>query len=390
MNRGALWALLFGNFCIGAGVMVVPGTLNDISDSLAVSPATAGQLITVGALLMCVGAPVFAALVAGWDRRRLLALTMLWFGLLHMLAAQMPSFATLMPVRVLTLVSPAIFTPQAAACVGLLVPPAQRAQAVAFIFLGWSAASVLGTPMATWISGHWGWQASFIAIGALSVLAAVLVWRAMPGGIKPPALTRTDWAQVLGSPWLMGVVAVTAMQGMGQFMLLSYLAPVLKMQIGADANTLSVVWLWFGVCGMVGNLLVSRHVGWLGPAGTSRALMILMAVSLALWPLAGSLWVVLVVMLPWGLSCFAVNSAQQARLLALSPALASASVALNTSAIHVGQAFGAGIGGVLLASGNDWGLTWGGAGIVLGAVALSSLLMRGEGRMVAATARSGQ
>ncbi|HEY0825848.1 MAG TPA: MFS transporter, partial [Ramlibacter sp.] len=68
-----LWALLFGNFVIGTGVMAVPGTLNDISSSLAVSVATAGQLISAGAVLMCVGAPLCAALVAGWDRRRLLA-----------------------------------------------------------------------------------------------------------------------------------------------------------------------------------------------------------------------------------------------------------------------------------------------------------------------------
>jgi len=34
-----LWPLLFGNFVIGTGVMVVPGTLNDISSALDVSVA---------------------------------------------------------------------------------------------------------------------------------------------------------------------------------------------------------------------------------------------------------------------------------------------------------------------------------------------------------------
>src|SRR5256885_14452582 len=79
-----LWPLLFGNFVIGTGVMVVPGTLNEISSSLNVSVATAGQLISAAALLMCLGAPSLAALVAGWDRRRLLALSMVWHGLLHL------------------------------------------------------------------------------------------------------------------------------------------------------------------------------------------------------------------------------------------------------------------------------------------------------------------
>src|SRR3954452_5936273 len=78
-----LWPLLFGNFVIGSGVMIVPGALNDISSSLDVSVATAGQLISAAALMMCLGAPLLAAVVAGWDRRRLLALSMAWYGLLH-------------------------------------------------------------------------------------------------------------------------------------------------------------------------------------------------------------------------------------------------------------------------------------------------------------------
>ena len=40
-----LWPLLFGNFVIGTGVMVVPGTLNDISADLQVSVPVAGQPI---------------------------------------------------------------------------------------------------------------------------------------------------------------------------------------------------------------------------------------------------------------------------------------------------------------------------------------------------------
>jgi predicted MFS family arabinose efflux permease len=48
---------------------------------------------------------------------------------------------------VLAVISPAIFTPQAAASVGLLVSPAQRGRAVTFVFLGWSVASVMGMPL---------------------------------------------------------------------------------------------------------------------------------------------------------------------------------------------------------------------------------------------------
>jgi len=162
-----LWPLLFGNFVIGSGVMVVPGTLNEISASLNVSVATAGQLISAAALLMCLGAPSLAALVAGWDRRRLLALSMVWYGLLHLACTAAPSFGALLPVRVLTMFAPAIFTPQAAACVGLLVPAEQRGRAITFIFLGWSVASVV------WFAILLVPAAVLVALVALLVLAFV-------------------------------------------------------------------------------------------------------------------------------------------------------------------------------------------------------------------------
>ena len=155
-----LWALLFGNFVIGTGVMIVPGTLNEISNSLQVSIATTGLLISAGATVMCVGAPLFAALVAGWDRRRLLAISMLWYGILHLVSAAMPNFASLLSARVLAVLAPAIFTPQAAACVGLLVPVAMRGRAITFVFLGWSVASVVGLPLGAYVGGALGWRSA--------------------------------------------------------------------------------------------------------------------------------------------------------------------------------------------------------------------------------------
>lgn len=378
MSNPALWGLLFGNFCIGTGVMVVPGALNEISGSLSVSPAVAGQLISAGAVLMCFGAPAFAAIVAGWDRRRLLALSMVWFAALHALSAMMPSFAALLPVRVLTLVSPAVFTPQAAACVGLLVPPDRRPQAVTFVFLGWSLASVLGAPLGSWVAGHWGWQSAFVVVAGLSTIAAIAVWITMPDGIRPPALSRQAWASVLGDPLLMGIVAVTALQAVGQFALFSYMAPVVREQIGADANTLSLIWLWFGVCGLVGNLVVARNIGRIGPARAALGMMALMATSLFIWPLGSNLVLLLVIVTPWGLGCFAANSAQQARLVAIAPGLASGSVALNTAAIYLGQAVGAGSGGWLLSHELPILLSIGGGFVMLVAMALSHALARRE------------
>ncbi|WP_418121196.1 MFS transporter [Variovorax sp. 160MFSha2.1] len=374
--RRALCALLAGNFVIGTGVMVVPGTLNEISASLSVTAATAGQLITAAAAVMCVGAPLLAAAVAGWDRRQLLALTLLWYAIGHVLCALMPTFGTLLPVRMLTVIAPAIFTPQAAACAGLLVPPEHRGRAVTFVFLGWSMASVLGLPIGALIGGHLGWRMAFAAIAALSVASATSVWLTLPNGIRPAALTAAAWSRVLRSPVLMGIVSVTALQGAGQFVLFSYFGPILKQSFGADATTLSVMWALFGACGLVGNMVVSRFIDRVGAGRMVLVTTVLIASSLLLWPLASTLAWLAVVLVPWGLGCFATNSAQQARLVGLAPALAPGSVALNSSGIYTGQAVGAALGGWLLANDAGAWMSWVGLGLLMVAISLSVAIDR--------------
>lgn len=370
---GALWALLFGNFVIGTGVMVVPGTLPELAASFHTSIAAVGQLITAGALVVCVGAPLLAGLVAGWDRRRLLALSLAWFAAGHLLSALMPSLASLLPMRMATLVAPAVFTPQAAACVGLLVAPHRRAAAVAFIFLGWSLASVLGLPLAAYVGGHWGWRAAFGLIGLGTAIAALWVWRTMPNGVRPPPLSREGWMQVLRHPLLMPVVGITLLQAAGQFVLFSYIGPVLLQQLRATAGELSLMWLWLGVCGVVGNVLATRHMDRLGSARMAMVAMALISLSLLLWPLGIALgWAMLAaVILPWGLGCFAANSSQQARLVGLAPGLASASIALNSSAMYMGQAAGAALGGWLLAREASSWMNWCGLACLLLAMLVS-------------------
>jgi len=93
----------------------------------------------------------------------------------------------------------------------------------------------------------------------------------------------------------------------------------------------------------------------------------------------------LLVLTPWGLGMFATHSAQQARLIQLSPALASGSVALNTSAIYLGQAIGAAAGGWLIEHNGMMQLHWfGGVGVLL-ALLMSLLAARAARRAAQAS-----
>ena len=354
----ALWALLFGNFVVGYGVSAVPGTLPEISASLGVSISRAGQLISVSSLVVALSAPLAAALLPGWDRRRLLALTMGWYGALHVLCAFMPSLGLLMAVRMLAMVSPAIFPPQAAACAGLLAPPALRGRAITFVFLGFSASAVLGMPISAFVSGTLGWRQAFALVGLCSLANALWIWRSLPADVRPPAMARDAWGRVFRSPAVMSCLGVTLMFGSAQFTLYAYFAPYFKQQVGVSAAQLSLLFMWLGVFGLAGNTLLSRRIDRIG---APRALLIalgLACVTLAAWPLGTGFATMALVLVPWALGYFAANSSQQVRLAGIAPSLVSGSIALNTAAIYAGQGIGAAIGGVVIAHAG-WGwLNW--------------------------------
>jgi predicted MFS family arabinose efflux permease len=368
---GAKWSLMFGNFTIGCGVMVTAGTLNDLSRSLNVSVAVSGQLITVAGVVIALCAPLLAAVVAGIDRRRLLTAALLWLGVWHAVSALVPSFAVLLPVRAIAVLAAAVFTAQAAAALGVMAPPALRGRAITFALLGWSLASVLGMPLSAWVGESLGWRWAFAGVALLALPAAAAVWRTMPDGVRPAPLSRASWVQVFTHPALMAMLAVTVLSAAGQFTLFTYLAPYYRQVLGASPAGISALFLGFGLVGVLGNVLVTRHIDRLGADRAVAIALACMALSLALWPLGTSLALMMAVITPWALGCFSSNAGQQARLVQAAPVLAPALVALNSSAMFAGQALGAASGGAIMVAQGYGPLNWMGLAWLMAALALS-------------------
>lgn len=363
-----LWPLALANFVAGTGTFIVAGLLNEMSADLHVSVAGVGQLLAGYSLALAIGAPLTAWLTTRIDRRSLLATTMLAYALLHFAAALAPGFALLAAARVASGFVAAIVTPQCVATAALLVPPAARGRAITTVFLGFSMALVLGLPLGTTLGAAFGWRSAMGVVGLASLASAVWIRIAIPPALHVAPMDARAWRALAGNVAILWVIATTVVHAAGQFTLYTYLAPVFRASLGAQAGTIGLLFGWFGVVGVAGNIVAGRQIDRLGAPRVVAICLGLLVACFVLWPLThGSLALTLVAILLWGLGCFAINASQQTRLMLIAPELASASVALNSSAIYLGQAAGSALGGLLIVESGYAALSWAGLALLLGA-----------------------
>jgi len=348
-NRLAAPSLMLGNFVVGVCVLAPAGMLNELSAGLAVSIGQVGLLITYGAVVLCFGSPLVSWLTSRMDRRTLMSGILLLLALGNLASAFAPNYAALLVIRLLMLVAAAPFTPQAASTIALIVSPERRPGAIAFVFLGWSLSLAIGLPLIGYLAHQFGWRASFGVLAAASAIVFVLLAVGLPGALRGAPVSLASWGAILRDRRILLLLAVTALTIAGPFGTFTFLAAVLKHFLSADAATISLFFALFGFAGLIGNIIATRIVTRVGALTTTVGFMLSSLAGAIVWSLgAGWFGAMIVGAGLWGLGFASINSMQQARLIAAAPALAAGSVALNTSAIYIGQAVGSGVGGVLV------------------------------------------
>lgn len=348
----ALFALLLGNFATGLAVLAPAGMITVLARDLSVSIREAGFLVTAGAIMLCIGSPVMAWVTTRVDRRTLLSTVLFIVAICHGLSALAPNFWTLLAVRVAMLAAAAVYTPQAANAVALLVPPERRASAIPFIFLGWSLAVAAGLPALNLGTQYFGWRSMHAACAGITFIAAALNYFALRPGLLGEPLSLQSWLEVARNKLMLLLLAITMLQTSGQFALLTYMDPLTRLRTGAGAELIALLFSLFGICGFIGNVIAARLAGKIGPLKTSIFFICSLLVGIGFWALNSAILATIFASVAfWGLGFAAFNSMQQARLVAAGPHLSSATVALNTSALYVGQAVGSALGGLLYARG---------------------------------------
>jgi predicted MFS family arabinose efflux permease len=230
----------------------------------------------------------------------------------------------------------------------MIVPESKRGSTIAFVFLGWSLAAAVGLPLVTLIAGRYGWRVAYGGIGVLGVVSFVLLFWRLPAGLPGTPVAMRTWLALAQNRLVILLLLITTLYMAGQFVIFTYMGPLLSRLTSASADAISLVFALYGVCGFLGIVFATRIVDSWGAWRVSLLFMTLVLTGTTGWAftagyyplMAGSVAV-------WGLGFAAVNSMQQVRLVMAAPPHAAASVSLNTSVLYIGQAIGSGVGGML-------------------------------------------
>ena len=372
-RRFAPTALMFGNLVTGCSVLAPAGMLIELSSDLGVTVHAAGLLITFGAVVLCIGSPLTAWLTSRIERRTLLASTLAVLALGNIASAFAPDYLSLLIIRLLMLGIGALYTPQAAGTAALIVSPEKRGGTIAYVFLGWSLAAAVGLPLITFMTSRYGWRAAYGGIGAVGALGFVLLaWR-LPAGLVGARVDLKTWIDLAGNRAIMVLLLITTLLMSGQFAVFTYMGPLLAKLTRVGPDAVGLVFAIYGLCGFTGIAIVSRIVDSWGPYRTSVLSISLVLAGIAGWALSAGFYPLMACSVAiWGLGFASSNSMQQVRLVSAAPALASASVSLNTSVLYVGQAIGSAIGGLLYARELLYGIGY--AGMAFVALALTTVI----------------
>lgn len=349
----ALLALTAGAFGIGTTEFVIMGLLLQVSADLQVSIAAAGLLISGYALGVAVGAPLLTIATRRVPRKTVLLALMAIFTLGNIACALAANYEMLMAARVVTSLAHGTFFGVGSVVATGLVLPERRASAIAMMFTGLTAATLLGVPAGAWLGLHFGWRATFWAVALIGVAACTVLALFVPRGRADaaPSSLREELA-VLGRPQVLLGLAMTVLGFAGLFVVFTYIQPLLTRVTGVSEAAVSPILMLFGGGLALGNLLGGKLADRALMPSVLGTLLALAAVLGAMQWLIHTPWSAIAFVLLLGVASFATVAPLQLRVLdKAAGAGQNLASSLNIAAFNLGNALGAWVGGATIERG---------------------------------------
>ena len=375
--------LIASSFMLGMSEFIVVGILPDIAADLKISEVTVGNLVSLFAFVYAPVTPLGSALSARFPRFAT-HLTLIGIFLAgNLLCAFAPNYAVLVVARIMIALVSGTLVAVAMTYAPDVTTDKFRTKFIAWVFSGFSIASVVGVPVGTWVANTFGWRWAFHIINVLTIMLIVGMVVALPRnshivkiGFLPQFRLFFDRRIQLG-------VLTVVFGAAASYVFYTYLTPIMRDEVHVPEQYLSVGLVIFGAACLWSNLyggkLADRGRGVEPPLTHIRPIycahaVLMASLVVAHWvPVYGALLLVVL-----GMFMYLQNSASQVLYMDVAsqshPGSLNLAASLNSMSFNIGIALGSAVGGLV---NGHFGLTWlgpVGALFLLCAIATTTML----------------
>lgn len=374
--------LIASSFMLGMSEFIVVGILPDIAADLKISEVTVGNLVSLFAFVYAPVTPLGSALSARFPRFAT-HLTLIGIFLAgNILCAFAPNYAVLVVARIMIALVSGTLVAVAMTYAPDVTTDRFRTKFIAWVFSGFSIASVVGVPVGTWVANTFGWRWAFHMINVLTIVLIIGMVMVLPRnshivkiGFLPQFRLFFDRRIQLG---VLDVVCGAA----ASYVFYTYLTPIMRDEVHVPEQYLSVGLVIFGAACLWSNLyggkLADRGRGvepltHIRPIYCAHAVLMASLVVAHWVPVYGALLLVVL-----GMFMYLQNSASQVLYMDVAsqshPGSLNLAASLNSMSFNIGIAIGSAVGGLI---NGHFGLMWlgpVGALFLVCAIAITTML----------------
>lgn len=370
------------SFMLGMSEFIVVGVLPDIAAGLKVSEVTVGNLVSLFAFVYAPVTPLGSALSARFPRFATHLTLVGVFLIGNVLCAFASNYGVLVVARILIALVSGTLVAIAMTYAPDVTTEQYRTEFIAWVFSGFSIASVVGVPVGTWVANTFGWRWAFHLVNVLTVVLIVLMVVVLPRNSRIVKIGFLPQFRLFFDRRIqLGVLAVV-FGAAATYVFYTYLTPIMRDEVHVPEQYLSVGLVIFGAACLWSNLyggkLADRGRGvepltHIRPIYCAHAVLMASLIVTHWVPVYGALLLVVL-----GMFMYLQNSASQALYMDVAsqshPGSLNLAASLNSMSFNIGIALGSAVGGVV---NGHFGLMWlgpVGALFLVCAIAITTML----------------
>ncbi|ENV58955.1 hypothetical protein ABW55_04395 [Acinetobacter sp. C15] len=346
----ALIVLSLSSFAIVTTELAPIGLLSALAHDLNQSEAITGLIVTGYGWVAAISALCSIVLLIRFPRKMVLMIMLLILAISNIIVAYSSSFNMIFSARIIGAIAHGSFWALIGAVAYSLVPKHKLGLATSIIFSGVSVASILGVPLASYLTQLSSWRLAFEFLGLLSFIVCILILLFVPKIPDQAPLASGFFKKVLQHSTLNRLFILTALIISSHFAAFTFIEPFLSQIAQLESGQITLLLLVFGFAGLMGNIFAGKLI--------DRHLHTIILVSLVF--ISGSVFafgylgyhvtlsIAIVFLALWGVSIASIFVGLQTWVLKQADDLASAASAIYVAVFNASIGLGALIGSFML------------------------------------------